>query len=830
LWEAAVADDGTVGGYAYTLGWSGYAGSEKAGHGDFHVILIDGEGKLRLDHVTKRQPSNFANAPPNPVSSGLFLDPAGDRVVVRVDDPDINRCSERWWIFRISTGNDLGAFRPKELMPDPKPARYILDARPLAGTTLTLVHWWRREEAFDDRDGARFTLVDPLGNTAWSLEWPSDYHVPGDENAELRVWRELHEHGAILRSDQRGQFDLWCAGSAERVTFSITTDAAGRWFIREKGRHPYAAPAKVEPPSTPIPEWRPRVLGRITLRLPGRLPAPMIRDVYDFVFDGRGRIALIRSERDDGATFLLVDQQGKVLQSLLLPAWNAGTGPTHLAWVDGDRFLILRGGPRDHEKMIALGIDVATGRITAADTFSLPKPSKIASFRGGGFAAISLNGDEIAAFDARGARGWALGSKLEANDGTVPYIPTDIAITTQDKIAVVNAYAGTVQLFDRNGKHERTIKLQKAWKFTPSFPSEIIADVDGGYLVHDHGGTPPLIRMTADGSVRALVVPTYADGRRFRLAIGARVAPDGRLWTSDGYALLRLNGSGTVAQILGEPPQVDRLDGAAAVSVDSKGRIYAVAGRTGTIHVFDADGRRLRALRPDPRDVPAELHEPEITVSDSGDVFMAVNNVDNRAHLHFAPDGRRIGVEALALESSTQPWLEQPGSTRRWVVCPEAVLLVDRSGKVNRTVARRFDRNWLESITAAAVGPDGSIAIVAHAPSLPGEPYTVNVYTAQGDPVRTFPLPDSIAWSYARIAYNARHLVIAQDDQVVAFEPMGDIVGKLTPLPAGEHGGGWTPFLTGVDHWLWLFDGGNTLYRFAMPKAGSDASIGSRSD
>jgi hypothetical protein len=72
--------------------------------------------------------------------------------------------------------------------------------------------------------------------------------------------------------------------------------------------------------------------------------------------------------------------------------------------------------------------------------------------------------------------------------------------------------------------------------------------------------------------------------------------------------------------------------------------------------------------------------------------------------------------------------------------------------------------------------------------------------------------------------------VIAQDDQVVAFDPMGEIVGKLTPLPAGEHGGAWTPFLTGVDHGLWLFNGGNTVYRFAMPKDGFKASIGSSSD
>ena len=48
LWEAAVSDDGVVAGYAYSLGWSGYnQARDDAGHGDFHVILIDRKGSLR---------------------------------------------------------------------------------------------------------------------------------------------------------------------------------------------------------------------------------------------------------------------------------------------------------------------------------------------------------------------------------------------------------------------------------------------------------------------------------------------------------------------------------------------------------------------------------------------------------------------------------------------------------------------------------------------------------------------------------------------------------------------------------------------------------------
>jgi hypothetical protein len=186
LWEAAVTDDGVVGGCAYSLGWSGNTdGHDGVRHGNLHVILIDAQGTLRLDQVTKREHGGYPNAPPKPVASGLFLDPENDRLVVRI--ADFNLGDEEWWSFQIATAKPLGVCRPKELMADPNPVAYSLDARPVAGTSLTLVHW-RREEVQADRNGARFALVDTTGKSVWSLDWPSDYQVPNDEKAEIRLW------------------------------------------------------------------------------------------------------------------------------------------------------------------------------------------------------------------------------------------------------------------------------------------------------------------------------------------------------------------------------------------------------------------------------------------------------------------------------------------------------------------------------------------------------------------------------------------------------------------------------------------------------------------
>src|SRR4051794_32349762 len=198
LWEACVADDGLVAGYAYSHGWRGFseAGYE-AGMGDFRVVILDPRGKERLDHATKREESNFLHTPPNPLAEGLFLDVTNDRMVVRVRDADVNRQAESWWVYGLSTGKALATFRPKELMADPEPARYVMDARPVMGTPLTLLHWWRYHWEKERKPGARFTLIGQDGKAVWSLDLPADYEAGGDDDAEGRLMTSLRSSGGI---------------------------------------------------------------------------------------------------------------------------------------------------------------------------------------------------------------------------------------------------------------------------------------------------------------------------------------------------------------------------------------------------------------------------------------------------------------------------------------------------------------------------------------------------------------------------------------------------------------------------------------------------------
>jgi hypothetical protein len=220
----------------------------------------------------------------------MILDPANDRLIVRVADADVNRQTESWWSYRLSTAKPAGRMEPRRLMADPKPARFIVDARPVAGTPLILIHWWRhREERGEDTVGARFTLVDLKGKPVWRLELPKDYSIPGNEEAEDRLRDEISDSGAILRADQQGQFELRFVAEAKRVTFAVEADAKAGWLVRELARKPYVPIVRTKEWPTSIPRKPLQHLGSITLRAL-RQAADPLREIEAVTVDQRGRI------------------------------------------------------------------------------------------------------------------------------------------------------------------------------------------------------------------------------------------------------------------------------------------------------------------------------------------------------------------------------------------------------------------------------------------------------------------------------------------------------------------------------------------------------------
>jgi hypothetical protein len=752
---------------------------------------------------------------------------ANDRMVVRVSDADVNSQAESWWAYQLSTGKALATFRPKELMANPEPVRYVMDAKPVMSTPLTLLHWWRFHWEKERKHGARFTLIGLDGKAVWSLDLPADYEAGGDEDAQERLKGSLRRSGGILKSDHAGRFELRFVKEAQRVTFAVAHAANGAWTVSEVERHPFVettTPAGPKPAKIPFLSLRSS--GRVVLKSPSSGPEPEVRNVSNFVFDGRGRIAFLRRSENNVLALVVVDQQGKVLHAVPLDSGHAEgrAGWSGLTGVGPDRYLLIRDQPNDQSKMEGAMVDVATGKATPIPGFSTTVLSKIAGFPDEGFVVLgglayfrggATSDHSLHAFDGRVKQRWSLPGNGDSNDPAAVFSPDDLTVTTEGMVAVIDVIRKTVQFFERAGKHHHTVDLKKAWGREPRYPSGLSADRNGGVVIEDFQGDPPIVRMSADGTVRAQVKPRLKNGRTFRLH-DAQVAPDGALWVSDGHALFRLAESGEVDRVLGDAPDPRRLDQADGITLDGNGRIYAVVGRTGAVHVFEADGRWLRVCTPGTGDVAGEFFLPHLTVSDSGDVYLGLDVLKNNQYLHFSPLGKRVGIEALKLDDISEKWYAQPGTGRRWVLGYEKVYLIDGTGATIRTIMRRADGFWLEHPENASVAADGSLAIVSRDRSrLDDGVLAVSLYSPQGEPIRTFTLPTTDEWSFPRIAYDGKRVVLAGEKAIVLFEATGKILGQFTPSQA--QGMWWTPFLAPEGHGLILFDGVKTLHHFELP-------------
>jgi sugar lactone lactonase YvrE len=819
LWEAGVTDDGTVAGYAYSRGLEAIGDA-----GDMRVIILDPRGTVRAEHVARRgEGARTLHAPPNPMAEGLILDSANDRLVVHVYGAAADRWRELLWVYRLSTGMAEGRVDPKERMRDPDRVSHMIDARAVAGTPLILLHWWRSNPSEPDGDvGARFTLIDLKGETVWTLDLPNDYTRRDNEEAEGRLREEIRRAGAVLPTDRSGHFDLRFAAENQRVTFAVERRPNGQWTVREIARQKYAIASKSrlsEIPEKPLP-----YLGAIGLRAPGQKPAADVRDIREFVIDGTGRLAFLRGEPDGGApSFVLVDQTGTVVRVARLNQLDGKRDAdyfTHLTWCGGDRFLVAWSHWGVGAKASACWIDGTAARTTALEGFDCPAVERLAGFTDGGFAALAKDRAKntwtasVCLFDARGRLVRRIPQDYGREPGTL-FSPGDVAVTTEGKVAVLDVIRHSISVFDGRGAYLRTIDLEAAWKRKPNYPSHLAADSDGGLIVGDFNGRPPIVRMRADGEVREELTAKYADGRTDATMQRVRAAPDGSVWTSDGSALLRLDANGVVDKVIGEPPNPDQLGGIASLTVDRRGRIYAVDPRSAAIHVFDSAGKHLRIYRSQPTDFGGKLGLPDVTVAESGDVYLGGSLDRQGEYLRFSPEGKRVGFERLGLDTIHEEWRFRPGGMARWVLGHETIFLVDSRGAVQRTIERRPDGHWLDGLHNGVVAPNGSLAVTTGA-GWGRRDVTLSVYDRMGNPLRTIPLP-MVESPFAPFGYDGECVAVADGKRTLMFDKTGRPIQQFRPPATGQREPYWRPFLIAGERQLWLFDSQHAIHRYALP-------------
>ncbi len=768
FWQASVTDTGVVAGYAHTLGQRGFGETrDEPRPGDLIVAIIDPSGKIRLKQVTKRQESRYLHSPPDPLGHGLIVDEANDWLIVRVLNEGRD---EIWWTYRLSTGAVLDKPAPHRSMPNAEPARWILDAKLIQGTPLVLLHWWR----FDFQVGARFTLVDREAKPVWSLELPSDYMVKGSEAAQDKLQDWIREHGGILRTDQAHEFDLFFAAESKRVTFAVKQSPTGEWVVKETARAPFSIASPEDSKLAAIPKRSLKALGTLVLQANRAADDSPVRNVRDFVFDGKGRIAFLR-EDDDRTSFVLVDQTGKSVREIPLkmqPKADVSRWSGH-CWVGGSRFVISLSEFGVDGKAQAWWVDAETGKVEPIPAFDCPSIERLVGATDGRFVALAILRSKytlekfVIGFDSQGRRQWSLKDDFNNKEPGSLFSVEGIALTTEGEIVVLENIVNTLKFFDRDGHFRRAIDLKQAWGRKPNYVAGITADVDGGFLVSDFHGSPPFVRMAHDGAVRGGFVPKHRDGRIIGTVYGTAAAADGHFWISDGHSLMRLNDAGVVERVLGESPKPAQLGRIAGITVDPQGRIYAIDSRTGSVHVFDSAGKLIHVCQTKPTDFKTEIWFPAITTNDKEDVYLGLGEQFypdfKRPYAHFSADGRRL--ENVVLPAGE--CFFQPGSGVLVTLRYEDVRLIDPAGKLLRTINRRPDGNWLERPHAIALAPDGSMAILAGRSR--GREVSANLYKANGDPIRTISLPEAVG-TFPRIAYDGRRLVIAGDSGLLIFD------------------------------------------------------------
>lgn len=809
LLNAGITDDGAVGGYGFSRGKKGRSDLE----GDFHVVLLDSRGKIRLDQQTPRQQSRFLDHSPDPNPEGLILDPEDDRLVVRVADPDINRGIESWWIYRLSTATPLTKIEPRRQMEASEPTRYIIDAQHVAGTPLTLLHWWR----FDRSEGARFTLIDPVGKPVWSLELPEDYQSLNEDERD-RIQAEIRANGAILRTDQAGSFDLRFVAAAQRVHFTVTRAPDGSWEVVERGRTPYT-PADSRPSAPAIPTQRLTALGTITFPPEFTAAASPVRNLEGFVIAGSDRFAFLRREAKGPDTFVVVNTAGKLIHQVRLdgiPIAPKSDWSGYL-WAGGDRFLLTRselGG-----KGQAWYLDAASGAITPLAGFECPPIKRIAAFPQGGF--ITLNTvatkytmwEEMYAFDAQGKQIWCQkgGNGYSSEDGPERlFSPEDLTVTPDGKVAVLDNIALTVQIYAGNGRFLKRLDLEKAWRRKPEYPTNIVPDANGGFLIFDFPGKPSIVRTYADGKIRVGVPLPASAAQENGTLDEIRIGSDGKIWVSDGHYLKRLTDAGKVDRVLGDRPDAAHMGRIDKLKMLSNGRIYALDSRAGAVHLFDETGKHLSVRRSGHPDASLGSFASAIHVLENGELFLR----RKQGILHFSASGERIKIGG---KSSAGAKRHNAAANRHvvfWDEDRDSLAGVDREGFLVRNIERLPNRDWIPMVLQSASDTRGALAVLT-APFFQGD-WRISLYTPDGAPLRSFPLPETLQKPYG-LAFDGSRVVVGGKGKVVVFDTSGKALWEFSPELPGEQDTSWQAFLVHGGKELRLYDGVRTIHRYTMP-------------
>lgn len=799
LRDAVVADDGTSAGYGHPE--TGYEAE-----GELVVAVLSPDGEVLLEERTERTAGRHNHAAPAPNPLGVFLQPESRRATIRIEAGDFDRVDEVWWTYDLDPPRRRTKVEPRDRIEDSGSMERAFDVRAVPGTPLVLGHWslWDWPEV-----GARFVLHDADYREVWRHDLPTDYRNESDDGELLDAVRE---QGAILATAP-GRFELRFFRDAERATFEVRRDpsAPHGWTVVETARETFVAPAAPEAPVIPALELP--LLAQVRLGGSDAAAESVVRDVRAFDVDAQGGVRFIRRKKTEPAfTAVSLAPDGTLVSEVTLEPLPADVDENvHWAPLTGNEWLLVGCTWRHQEtgRSLAWRLDGTTGRLADLPAFTAGSLDALAPLADGGFAVLAKSRgvrfyDVLSLHESDGRTRWAVGT--HDLEGQVLYSLDDLAALGGDVLALVSSHRNKVELFDLEGEHLQTVDLEDAWSQEPNSPSGITPDGNGGFVVFDFQGDPPIWRMTSTGKLRAKLRPRFPDGSAPDvLARRLRRGGDGRLWSTDGSAFHRMDESGLVDRTVGSPREPERLDQPGSLELDDLGRVLVQDARTGAVHVFDSAGARLFVCRPEPTDYERVGDSNRMQTAADGGLYVRGGGGD---FLDFGPDGTRRGVRQIPFHATFRP-----GSEEAWVPSRSWLRRIEASGRVAVELTRHPDGDWLQPEDIDVL-PDGSVVVydwdrrgVA----------SLLVFDREGRARRTIPLPDDVR-GYHVCATERWAAVSGYDPRAFLIELESGDVSRVEATTTSPEEAGWELGFSpdGSELW-WVRTDTLELLRLALP-------------
>lgn len=785
--EAVLSDEGFAAGYAYTAGERDFDAL-----GDFVVAILAPDGhELRKDSERRRK-SPYLDSFSDPLALGLLAQARLDRLVVRLRDEDVDRADETWRTYRMSTGEPLERFHPKTGLASPDALAECRAARGVPGTPLVLACFVQRAPEW----GERFALLDVAGAPVWELDLP-------DEDRSSSSYRSVREHGAILAAHEPRRFALWHVAAGERVDYELRETQIG-WQVEETARSGF------EIPREPVRDEAPRIelppLG--AERLGGESPASRgpVRDVAGFSVRESG-IEFVRAEKTGRAfTIVQLDQAGeaRVERRFELPEDERSS----VRWFPLSRgaWLLVASGFGPGAESSAWRVRPTSESLERLESFHCPPVVALDELADGGLVVLAQESTEftvsyvLLGLEAEGGERWRVGGTAAQPTGLLS--PQGVAVLADGRIAVCETIRNRVTLFSARGELLDVIDLAAALGQDPRQPSGIAAGPDGSLLVVDaQNAKAPLWHLRADGTLLGSSPPRFEDGRASdRLPSRCRFGPDGRLWTRDETSFLRLAPDGLVDRVLGEGASPDSLDVPGEVLIDHLGRICVQDRADGSVHVFDATGRRLCVCRFGPEDFGGRTAVSRLAAGPEGELYVLTRG----GWAAFDRLGERIGTVPMPIRglridaSSGRRWLtrrDDPG---------DDLVLQDQGGVVLREIRRWPDGTWLDG--QHAVAPDGRLCVVGKD--------RLAIYSPSGELAGSFELEAEV--DGVEVAFAGERIVASANGRAWLLRTRDGSVRRFdVPI---ETKAAWTVGLSPDGAELWCVAAADReLHRYALP-------------